>query len=614
MSTKPRSQLHQGLALPAEAIMPTTPRKVATPSLFAILCTYILHYTIHKKLITTANVFDRRLNQMMQLSSGQKEINEIVSDVLSENNGVNNEYFSEIASHSSIEIKDKLFNVEKIIENVQNTNEIEEILFNTEPEEDGGLVAMSGFYYQLLVTIHYMVEMFQGKWTNIVVDHHQDIIAYNDTTIRFVQVKTKNVIHCPVSETLAYSEWIPKLISNQKMFEGYDYKLEFELVSNCIFRQAPRVCKDFEQFYDNTNFENGFVEGDLFTRTIENTTNYNLNETQVTSGIKAFKVTHINHNSIKKILCHDIGEYFNSYYRADDVVIDMIISYLFKKCYFPENSSIQIVNEKDSEELIALIRNRMQAVGEKDITTNSTKEVLGDFIEGIKDQYKSTDIYDEFSIVIDEFESELLSYFADSDIETIFTFLNKYLFKSLNSTYFRSSKAERQKKESERVFKVMLLVKLYFGGRIIVDSESKKFLLINIASQPFNIFGVKEEFAYTIKEAMNEFEEVFQSLEYEDQFSIANNPSFKIILAGEFDNESDPVDVIEVVCKEVANASKLLLLEDDSDESIARVKSEIKIVDVEDSKIDGIHKMRRRYGNISEMKRKIKEDLDFEKL
>lgn len=46
MSTKPRSQLYQGLALPAKAIMPTTPCKVATPSLVAKLCTFILHYTM----------------------------------------------------------------------------------------------------------------------------------------------------------------------------------------------------------------------------------------------------------------------------------------------------------------------------------------------------------------------------------------------------------------------------------------------------------------------------------------------------------------------------------------------------------------------------------------
>lgn len=51
MSTKPRSQLYEGLALPAEAIMPTTPCKVATPSLLAILYTFILHYTYSKEII-----------------------------------------------------------------------------------------------------------------------------------------------------------------------------------------------------------------------------------------------------------------------------------------------------------------------------------------------------------------------------------------------------------------------------------------------------------------------------------------------------------------------------------------------------------------------------------
>ncbi|WP_190323468.1 hypothetical protein [Rummeliibacillus sp. TYF-LIM-RU47] len=46
MSTKQRSQLYQGLALPAEAIMPATPYKVATPNLIVILSMYF-HFALY---------------------------------------------------------------------------------------------------------------------------------------------------------------------------------------------------------------------------------------------------------------------------------------------------------------------------------------------------------------------------------------------------------------------------------------------------------------------------------------------------------------------------------------------------------------------------------------
>ncbi|TNV69739.1 dsDNA nuclease domain-containing protein [Trichococcus shcherbakoviae] len=551
---------------------------------------------------------------MVQLEANdQKKIDEIIAEVMNSYKGVNNEIYSEIMKHSSGDISE-LLDVQEITNGISNTNGIEEILLQTETDDDGGVTAMSGFYYQLLVTIYYMIEMFHGKWTNIVVDHHQDIIAYNDTTVRFIQVKTKNKPHCIVSDTAAYSEWIPKLLSNQVMFEGHDYKLEFELVSNCFFLKAPKVCRDFEQFYENDNFKNGFIEGDLFDRTIEKMSEYKLDEEKVARGIKAFRVKRIDPASIKKILCHDIGECFNNYYRADDVAIDMFISYLFKKCYFPESASIQIVREKDSEELLALIRNRIQSIGEKDIIDNSAVEVVGNFIEGIKEQYMSTGIYDEFSIIVDDLESELLAYFSSSDIETIFTLLSKYLNKSMNSSYFRSSNTERLKKESQRVFEVLLLVKLYFGGEIVIDSDSKKLLLINIKSHPFNLFGIRGDLAYTVGEAVKEFEQVFYGLDFEEQFSIVNNPSFKIILVGEFDNECDPIDVLEVVCKEVPEASHFLLSERFQENSIATVKNSIRIVDGEDRKIDGIHRKRRRFEDIGKMREYIKEELNFEKV
>lgn len=422
-----------------------------------------------------------------------------------------------------------------------------------------------------------------------------------------------NVPHCSVSDTKAYSEWIPKLLANQNMFEGYNYKLEFELVSNCLFLEAPKVCKDFESFYNNNNFENGFVDGDLFKRTIENMSRYNLDESKVTKGIKAFRVKHIDPIYIHRTLCYDIGEYFNEYYRANNVVIDMIISYLFKKCYFPENASIQIVGKEDSGVLKELIRNEIKTVAERDVIDTSEVEVLGQFIEEIKQQYMGTGMYDEFLIVVDEFEKELLNYFSNSEIESIFTLLNKYLNRTLNSSYFRVSKNELLKKESERVFKILLFVKLYFGGEIIIDPESKKLLLINISSQPFNIFGIKEELAYTVEEAVEEFGEVFQGLNFEEQFAIVNNPSFKIILAGEFDNDCDPVDTIEVVCKEIPEVSSLLESEYFHDESIARVKNVIAVVDSEDRKIDGIHRKRKSYDNIDKIRQQIKEKINFEK-
>ena len=546
-----------------------------------------------------------------QVVDDTKEIKQIVDELLENSYDQKNEYFSTIVDKFSLKSNDEGVDIEEVIQGISDTDQIETILLTTETKDDGGVIAMSGFYYQLLVTIEYLVDMIQGKWSNIVVDHHQDIIAYNDTTVRFIQVKTKNAVHCPVSKTRAYFEWIPKLFDNQNMFEGCDYKIEFELVSNCIFREAPQSCTDFEQFYTNANFENGFIDGDLFKRVYENIGELNLDEDKVAKGIKGFKVRHIDPGTIRRLLYTRIGECFNSYYRADDDTIDMIVAYLFKKCYFPKSASIQIVRDEDLEELMAKIRYRIQMIGEKDIVCNSSIEVLGGFIEYTKEQYKQTGAYSEISILVEEFERELLLYFQNSEIETIMTLVNKYLNKSLESSYFRPSKSERLKKESGRLFSVLLLVKLYFGGEIMIDSQSKKLLVVNIGGHPFNLFGVKEELACTIGDAVKEFEQVFQSLEFEEQFAIVNNPSFKIILSGEYDNDCDPIESLEVFCKETPQVSNLLFPSDFNDDSIAKVKNIITVVDGEDNKINGIHRKRMRYTNIDKMRESIGKELNF---
>ena len=76
----------------------------------------------------------------------------------------------------------------------KNNDDLEDILLAEKTSDDGGIIAMTGFYYQMMVAVLYLGEVIQGNWDGMFLDHHQDIVLFNNSKqiIKFIQVKTKN--------------------------------------------------------------------------------------------------------------------------------------------------------------------------------------------------------------------------------------------------------------------------------------------------------------------------------------------------------------------------------------------------------------------------------------
>ena len=74
---------------------------------------------------------------------------------------------------------------------LNNNDDLEDILLEEKTSDDGGIIAMTGFYYQMMVSVLYLGEVFQGKWDGMFLDHHQDIVLFNNSQkiVKFVQVK-----------------------------------------------------------------------------------------------------------------------------------------------------------------------------------------------------------------------------------------------------------------------------------------------------------------------------------------------------------------------------------------------------------------------------------------
>ncbi|MGW6384574.1 dsDNA nuclease domain-containing protein [Peribacillus butanolivorans] len=138
-------------------------------------------------------------------------------------------------------------------------------LLNTPPSEQGGIIGISGYYFQILVTIYYLVEMVQGKWTFVSMEHHDDIVLGNEETktVRFIQVKSSKELSKKVSQTDIYTRtdlrnisWVDKLLENSKVFNDCEVNKQFELFCDyLVVDTSGRGKVEIKEYYRNEDDE-----------------------------------------------------------------------------------------------------------------------------------------------------------------------------------------------------------------------------------------------------------------------------------------------------------------------------------------------------------------------
>ncbi|EMF0390929.1 hypothetical protein JMQ92_002720, partial [Enterococcus hirae] len=127
----------------------------------------------------------------------------------------------------------------------------------------------------------------------------------------------------------------------------------------------------------------------------------------------------------------------------------------------------------------------------------------------------------------------------------------------------------------------------------------------------FNLFGVEGYFDFLFEDVIIQFQNAFKNFSIEDQFSFINNPNFRVILSGAYDNlDTHDLEYIEVEYKEKPKVN--FDVSDDesneSDTSIAITNKKIFYIEGHDEKVTNIRKMRNRYKDIDEIKENIKRE------
>ena len=502
-----------------------------------------------------------------------------------------------------------------------NNEDIEDILLAEETSDDGGIIAMTGFYYQMMVAVLYLGEVFQGDWDGMFLDHHQDIVLFNNSKkiIKFIQVKTKNSAYAPANKKIVES-WIPKLfITAFNIKQKQDFNLKFELVSNCFF-------------YDQKNFNISPFYPDSESRSIEGTkqiisasfgskvTNYNdNNEDFLDQAFENFNMRHIPHDSLEEKVVRNIpiSLGFVSSQLSQDA-LDHIISEFFKSCYNPEDASLQLISGEMLNQLKGIIKKQLEN-SLVNAYHKSSESIFTDYLTKLAEDYShskmKSDFIKEFRIFLDRFDVEIKKTLSSSDL-TMMSIINRYL--NTNESINVTLEESERKEHFNDLFSLLLFLKISIGNDIKIDEKNRHILSVNLDKLLFLILGNNDNLREP-SEIIKEFKDLIPRLDDSEKLRIfySGNISgnISVIISGKFDKENSSEyttlkkEELDFYITPSINNPKL---DDMSNNSIKDVQAPINILYAHRKDLAEINDNRKKYNNLVEMKNKIVEELQLD--
>ncbi|EDZ57019.1 hypothetical protein BCH308197_3579 [Bacillus cereus H3081.97] len=399
--------------------------------------------------------------------------------------------------------------------------EIVQYLITAEVSETGGLTALSGFYYQFLVTIEYIIEMLENKWDFVIMEYHDDIVVGKDKKIRFIQVKSSQKIKLDVTESPASglyrrsdkeinkqkfrqaNSWVDKLLLNAALAKKSDgYETEFQLYSSYHFLRTSNYNFDF--YTDNKIFNKEISVDDhllkVLSKQIFNDKGQELSfvnecEENIEELLKRFYLhTGLSLQEIDKFqdhLCMNLNRIIFKGY-GENVSIGVsdlyyIIGYLFEECTDKSNIERLVITK---DKIVQLLENlRKKALYQASIIVNQHESitlinrVIDELLTNVKDFRNSESI----NRLIYQYRDYLESWVSNEngDIKNLF----ERLFDGTTKTQ-RYSKLTTNIKENSLVELFTLIIML-----TLIKNQNMKFEE-NESLVTKKIEGMKEIYAF----------------------------------------------------------------------------------------------------------------------
>ncbi|WP_075643120.1 hypothetical protein [Exiguobacterium indicum] len=426
------------------------------------------------------------------------------------------------------------------------TRNLAEMLSLETAKDQGGIIAVSGFYFQFLVTIEYIIELINGKWTNILVDHHQDIILISESKIRIIQVKTKDEVEVTPGQVDFYREWVQKLFLIEGLLKssGVDLekvKVEFELVTNFIIRDSKQI--KTKLFLSNTDYDydEELIETEC-RQLIEkikkypiSDINYDLikSEDYIKNMLRRFKVSSKTSESYFFKVASDFGDLYSERTKIVKKDIDQLIGFLCEKCTYRDNPKMQLIDADQAKQIMLSIGHNNEIETREHFETTDSIRKIKNYIKSLKLNFRRASIYSVLEEQIEKFEQELFQCIKSG--ESIFSILSRYSERvSISSKFEAYLEEDFTEFNLKEMLDLVFCLKILEDGEVSIDSSQKNLLLKKIGESNYNLFQLGELENHHKGEIY--FQDIFNSLSFEDQFNLANNNYMKLVLAGDFDD------------------------------------------------------------------------------
>jgi hypothetical protein len=303
------------------------------------------------------------------------------------------------------------------------------------PLEQGGVVGISGYYFQMLVTIYYIVELLEDKWTFVSMEYHDDIVVGNDDNniVRFIQVKNSKEKIKKVSDTDVYTRknsrntsWIDKLFENSRIFQGMQVTNQYELFCDYIISNTSGHGKvEVQHYYRDRNNDtynwSTSEDDDLYMKLKQDCFNKKgdkiNHEEQYGRSLKdllsILKFTYMSNSSLfKDTVIKKISDFINSKLRDGGVGVteanlNWLIGELISRCAHGDERYLLFLEKEEAEMVFYELQKK--CVEESRIASQSHDSIvlIDNGIKAFIEELKNGDATNEFC---EEIEKSLNNY------------------------------------------------------------------------------------------------------------------------------------------------------------------------------------------------------------
>ncbi|HGA1001669.1 TPA: hypothetical protein ACIQO1_002106, partial [Streptococcus suis] len=296
-------------------------------------------------------------------------------------------------------------------------------------------------------------------------------------------------------------------------------------------------------------------------------------------------------------------------------ILNQVIAEFFNACYDPKDASIQLIKGEKLDNLRQYIKKKLTENLTKEYHSKSDEKILTQYFTKLERDYSksklNSEFITEFKKFVDQFWQDLKKILSASNL-TMVSIINRYLkYNEGIDTKLEESECETHYND---LLSLLLFLKISIEKDLMVEEKNRHILSIELDRLLFLILGNNDDTRDSC-EVIQDFKDLFPSLDSSEKLRIANSRNVSIIISGQFDNDNSDhhtelkKEELDFSLNPSINNSKL---DEMNTNNITDVQLPINILYAHRDNLNAVNKTRKQYNNLKDMKRKIDEELKLD--